>query len=119
MKLAAIVPEFVEYVPEKLEPGKLYVSMKYATAAHLCACGCGREVTTPLSPTDWRLQFDGEAVTLEPSIGNWVFDCRSHYWIRANRIRWSGALSAQQISAIRQRDKALKDAYYKRRPDAT
>jgi hypothetical protein len=45
-------PEFVEFMPDKLEPGVIYVSIPYATAAHLCACGYGNEVTTPISPTD-------------------------------------------------------------------
>jgi hypothetical protein len=33
----------------------LYVSIEFATAAHSCACGCGREVVTPPGPTDWRI----------------------------------------------------------------
>ncbi|MEW1836919.1 DUF6527 family protein [Nonomuraea angiospora] len=43
---------FVEHIPERLEPGELYISFPFATAAHLCACGCGKEVVIPLSPTD-------------------------------------------------------------------
>ena len=50
--------EFVQAIPEKLEDGTLYVSMDYATVVHKCCCGCGREVVTPLSPTDWKLTFD-------------------------------------------------------------
>jgi len=34
-------------------------------------------VVTPLSPTGWSLIFDGETVSLYPSIGNWNFPCRS------------------------------------------
>jgi hypothetical protein len=51
-----------------------------------CACGCGKEVVTPLSATDWKLIFDGKTVSLDPSIGNWGFPCRSHYWVRNNRM---------------------------------
>src|SRR5688572_12008813 len=79
---------FVKSVPEQLEEGVLYVSIEYATAIHRCCCGCGNEVVTPLSPKDWKLTFDGESVSLSPSIGNWSFKCRSHYWIARNRIRW-------------------------------
>ena len=79
--------EFVEFVPERLVDDTLYVSISYATAAHRCCCGCGREVVTPLSPTDWQLTFDGETVSLYPSIGNWNFACRSHYWIENNGVR--------------------------------
>jgi hypothetical protein len=94
MRFTQLSPHFVETIPEAVEPGVLYVSMSLASAIHLCACGCGQEVITPLSPTDWKLYFDGENVSLEPSIGNWSFPCRSHYWIRGGKVRWSGSMSA-------------------------
>lgn len=112
MKASALVPAFVTYIPEALEPGKLYVSMEYAMAVHLCACGCGMEVTTPLSPTDWQMQFDGVSVSLSPSIGNWSFPCRSHYWIRNNEVRWSGSMTQTQIARGRSANKAAKASYY-------
>ena len=77
---------FVHYIPEQLEPGVIYISMDYATAAHSCCCGCGEQVITPFTPTDWKLTFDGDTVSLWPSIGNWNFRCRSHYIIRNSRI---------------------------------
>ncbi len=61
---------FVERIPRAPEPGVLYISVEYATAAHSCACGCGEEVMTPLTPTDWKMTFDGETVSLSPSVGN-------------------------------------------------
>ena len=61
--------EFVEFVPDELKERTLYGSIPYKTVVHLCCCGCGREVVTPLSPTDWQLTFDGETVSLHPSIG--------------------------------------------------
>lgn len=79
---------FVSTIPDRLEKGVLYISIDYATAVHLCACGCGQEVVTPLSPHDWSLMFDGETVSLCPSVGNWSFQCRSHYWVRRNRVHW-------------------------------
>ncbi len=78
--------EFVEFIPEKLEKGVIYITMKYATAVHLCACGCKNQVITPFSKNDWKLIFDGDTITLTPSIGNWNFECQSHYWIRRNKI---------------------------------
>ena len=86
---ASLKHMFVEFIPDRLESGALYVSMAFATVAHRCCCGCGSEVVTPLSPTDWKLIFDGESVSLEPSIGNWSFPCQSHYWITGGKIRWS------------------------------
>jgi hypothetical protein len=78
--------EFVEYIPNNLKDGTIYVSFAFATVAHKCCCGCGNEVITPLSPTDWKLIFDGKSISLEPSIGNWNFACRSHYWIIRNKV---------------------------------
>jgi hypothetical protein len=80
---------FVDAAPEVLDDGVLYVSIRYATALHRCACGCGSEIVTPISRTGWILTFDGTAVTLHPSIGNWNYPCRSHYWIRHDRIEWA------------------------------
>jgi len=96
--LVSLTPIFVEYIPRELDPGKLYVSMAYATASHLCACGCGERVVTPLSPSGWTLHFDGQ-VTLSPSIGNWQQPCRSHYFIRGNRIVGAAQWSQTRIDA--------------------
>jgi hypothetical protein len=81
--------KFVEFIPERLEPGVIYVSLRFALVSHHCACGCGEEVVTPLSPKDWQLIFNGETISLYPSIGNWKFECRSHYWVDQNRITWA------------------------------
>jgi hypothetical protein len=93
--------EFVESAPEQLNAGRLYISMPYATTMHLCCCGCGNEVVLPLKPTAWRITYDGEAVSLSPSVGNWSLPCRSHYWIEDSKIRWSGAWTDEQVEAGR------------------
>jgi hypothetical protein len=103
---------FVEYLPESMDPGKLYVSMSYATAAHQCCCGCGQEVVTPLTPTDWKLTFDGESISLHPSIGNWDFPCRSHYVIDRGRIMEADPWSDEQLAKERTRDQRAKASYY-------
>jgi hypothetical protein len=102
--------EFVEFIPEQLVQGVLYISIPYATAQHLCLCGCGHTVVTPLSPRDWRVTFDGETVSLWPSIGNWSFDCQSHYWIERNRICWSRGFTPAKIAEVRARDRAAKES---------
>ncbi|MEO6612407.1 MAG: DUF6527 family protein [Chitinophagaceae bacterium] len=81
-------PEFVELIPDQPEEGVLYISILHTVAIHRCACGCGEEVITPLDPDRWSFTFDGKTVTLDPSIGNWNFPCRSHYFVRRNRIVW-------------------------------
>ena len=79
--------KFVDIIPEETEEGILYVSLKYCTAIHRCPCGCGHEVVTPISPSDWQLTFDGRSVSLSPSIGSYNLECKSHYWIINNKIR--------------------------------
>jgi len=81
--------KFVDLVPDVLENGVIYISIEYCSAIHKCVCGCGNEVVTPLSPNDWKLTFDGKHVSLSPSIGNWNLDCKSHYWIINNEIRYA------------------------------
>jgi hypothetical protein len=103
---------FVKNAPEQLEDGVVYVSVEYASVIHKCCCGCGREVVTPLSPTDWKLTFDGETISLNPSIGNWDFRCQSHYWIVRNEVRWAPKWTARQIREGREQDLARKAAYY-------
>jgi len=104
--------KFVEFIPEQIEGGVLYISIQYCTAIHKCVCGCGNEVVTPLSPTDWELTFDGKTVSLSPSIGNWNFDCKSHYWIIKNKIRFSRQWSAEEIENNRKKDSTKKKKYY-------
>jgi len=104
--------KFVEFMPDTLEDGILYVSMEYCTAIHKCVCGCGNTVVTPISPTDWQLKFDGRTISLSPSIGNWSFDCQSHYWIERNQIKWAGKWDAEEIESGRIRDKELKQKFF-------
>src|SRR5690349_17052399 len=94
---------FVKNIPEQLEDGILYVSVEYATAIHKCCCGCGEQVVTPLSPTRWKMTFDGKTISLRPSIGNWSFKCRSHYWITENRVEWAPNWTDSEIARNRQK----------------
>lgn len=112
MKVSKLDHRFVEFLPDELDDGVLYISTTYATAQHNCCCGCGERVTTPLSPTDWSLTFDGRTVSLHPSIGNWSLPCQSHYWIQRSKIVWAPRLTRDQIGAGRTRDRKTKAAYY-------
>ena len=111
-KTTTLVPEFVEFIPDDLREGIIYVSMTFATAAHKCCCGCGREVVTPLSPADWTITYNGEAISLDPSIGNWSFPCKSHYWVRRGRVRWARPWSEKEVAAGRQREVAAQKRLY-------
>jgi hypothetical protein len=104
---------FVEDIPESLDPGVLYVSMEYATAAHSCCCGCGEEVVTPFTPTDWKMTFDGETISLKPSVGSWTLACRSHYVIDRGKVIEAAPWTSEQIDSERHRDRAAKARYYR------
>jgi hypothetical protein len=113
MRTARFKHELADSFPEKLQAGILYVAKDGDVAGHLCACGCGREVITPLSSTDWSIAVDRLGATLDPSIGNWAFPCRSHYIISDGEVVWAGEMSAKSIARGRQRDKSRKQTYYK------
>ena len=112
MRHSRLEHRFVQHIPDGLEPGVLYISMEYGTAAHSCCCGCGEEVVTPFTPTDWKMTFDGETVSLNPSIGNWTLACRSHYVIKRGRAVEAGPWKDKQVEAERHRDRAAKAHFY-------
>jgi len=110
MKTMRFPHKLVECIPEHPEPGVLYISERFGTAVHLCACGCGMEVVTPIKPGRWKITITAKGASLYPSIGNWSFPCRSHYWITDGRVRWAGDMGDAKISAVRRRDKRDIDA---------
>lgn len=110
MRQETFEPRFVEFVPAELDPGVIYVSMDYATASHLCPCGCQSRVVTPLGPVDWQLLFDG-TVSLRPSIGNGQIPCRSHYFIRSNAVLWALPMTEAQTRRAQRRDRAALAAH--------
>lgn len=104
--------KFVGSIPKRLKNRTLYISTSYNTVLHKCCCGCGEEVVTPISPTDWRLTYDGKSISLYPSIGNWSFDCQSHYWIRNSTVKWAGKWSKRKIENKRKRDRFIREKLF-------
>jgi hypothetical protein len=102
-------PVFVTYIPPQLTSGHLYVSMEYATAVHLCACGCGTKTVTPLAADGWTLKFDG-SVTLRPSVGNGQSPCKSHYLITRDVIEWLPPIGIASTRRAIARDQAAATA---------
>jgi hypothetical protein len=80
--------KFVKSAPEILDEGVLYISMDYGTALHKCC---------------WQLLFDGKTISLYPSIGNWSFKCRSHYWIWNSEVEWAASWGQREIDAAKDR----------------
>ncbi len=99
-------------MPKKLEPGLLYVSEQYEVAGHLCACGCGNKVMTPLGPAEWSYEDSSHGPTLTPSIGSWQLPCKSHYWITRGEVSWAGQWSAGRIERGRRAEEDRRRAYY-------
>jgi hypothetical protein len=102
----------VQYMPKALEPGVLYYAEEYGAAAHLCACGCGTKIRTPIGPTEWHLEDRPRGVSLSPSVGNWQHPCKSHYSIKDGEIRRAGQWTDQEIEAGRAREAERRAEYY-------
>jgi hypothetical protein len=98
--------KFVEFIPSEIEENVLYISIEYDVAKHKCACGCGAIIVTSLSPARWRLTYDGETVSLSPSIGNWSHPCKSHYFITNDKVVWAGSISEDAIRNVVKNDQA-------------
>lgn len=89
-KINELKPVYVDYMPDQLEAGKLYISTVFKLAIHLCACGCGEQTVTPLGDKEWMLTDKGGKITLRPSIGNFSGEnpYHAHYYITDNKIEW-------------------------------
>jgi hypothetical protein len=112
LKIHRLTPNFVSQFPEDLEEGTLYISQEFSLTAHKCCCGCGEDVYNKLGPAKWRLTKNPDgSVTLDPSIGNWKYKCKSHYWIRRNRVIDAGRMTPKQIHNIQEKDRRDRDAH--------
>lgn len=113
MSRASYAHEFVTAFPDQLADGVLYVSIEFGTSAHRCFCGCGQEVYTRFSPRDWAMTFDGETVSIWPSIGNWSFLCQSHYILKKGQVQWADRWSREEIEWGRAADRDRKARHYR------
>lgn len=96
----------VEAIPPSLAEGVLYFSQTHMIAVHLCACGCRNRVATPLNLAQWQLKVGPNGASLEPSVGNWGFPCRSHYFIKNGHVEWCLPWTSTEIAAGAIRDAA-------------
>ena len=44
-------------MPEEMTEGEFYISVKHRLTEHLCACGCGTEVSLPLGRSEWSITY--------------------------------------------------------------
>lgn len=103
----------VHYMPKELRPRVLYVSEEFDIAMHLCACGCGSKVKTPLGPTEWSVIETRNGPSLRPSVGNWQQACQSHYWITGGKVVWGQKWTPAQIAAGRRHEEERRRAHYR------
>ena len=114
MKINTIRPEYVTQFPRTFEDGVLYISEEFETAGHMCCCGCGERVITPLNPAKWQIRKDGNKVSLSPSVGNWNYACQSHYWISRSKVIETKKFDARTIQAVQRRDRRDMERYIER-----
>ena len=77
----------------KLEDGVFYVEDGSPYVGYNCPCGCGKVVILPTKKhqpdyNGWGFSENNGKVTLSPSVLSAGFDCKSHYFIRDNKIDW-------------------------------
>jgi hypothetical protein len=90
IKSVDVTPEYIVNAPPwaEMKQGVIYISEQYHSALHLCLCGCGQEVVTPLTANGWTLTKYGDGrISLSPSILNRL-GCRSHYIITKNKANF-------------------------------
>lgn len=102
---------YVDFIPKELDEGVLYISNRFKTASHLCCCGCGHKVVTPLNPARWSLTDHGSTVSLSPSIGLGTLPCCSHYWIRRSRVDWYAPMTMAQTAKAQHSDRYVGQIY--------
>lgn len=94
MKQTTYTTEHVRTKPKEMRDGVLYVMEHYNLAVHRCMCGCGEEVITAIdenggnTPGFWGLTENGGVASLHPSVGNFQFKCRSHYFLKNGKVQW-------------------------------
>lgn len=76
-----------------LEDGVIYVVDGTPYVEYNCPCGCGGVVMLPTKNNQrdyegWGFWEQDGKVTLSPSVFSTGFPCKSHYFIRANRVEW-------------------------------
>lgn len=90
MKQKVYSTEFVDRMPEKedMVNGIVYVAPHFECVLHKCMCGCGEVISTPITQGQWSWEFDGRNICLTPSIGNFSYPCKSHYFLKNGVVIW-------------------------------
>lgn len=73
---------------DDMKQGTVYICDEFLVTSHLCCCGCGERVVMSIDPLGWRYGEKDGKPTFAPSIGNFCFPCKSHYFIRNGEVVW-------------------------------
>ena len=71
--------------PFAIEKG-LVKAREPITAVRIYNTNTSKVIIEEVPCVNQSVKYDGETVSLSPSIGNFQFPCKSHYWIRENRV---------------------------------
>ena len=96
MKLLEYKTKFVATPPKhsELEDGVLYVLPHCNCAIHKCMCGCKDVVVLAIDenngkePYFWGWTYTDGNVSITPSVGNFQFPCKSHYFLQHGKVKW-------------------------------
>ena len=102
-------PEFVESFPTPLDAwGLLHLPrvQHLRPPVRLRLWQRGRH---PTLPAQWSFTYDGDSISVRPSVGNWSFACKSHYVINKGHVRWARGFFSDEIARNRARDRAALD----------
>lgn len=108
---------FVTEIPalSSMKPNTIYIDIEHNVCSHLCPCGCNEEIITPLSRNHgWTLTYDGDSISLSPSIGNGAYKCKSHYFIKNSEIVWCPNIDCTPDSSITTISNQPRIPWYKR-----
>ena len=113
-KAQEIRPRFVESIPPGRPPaGEFLISIKYGMGVLRCPCGCGNTMDVNIEPHRWSIKWDGEHISVCPSISSDWMGCRSHYWVRRNRIVWGYPISRTAEEKKEKEEAKARERIYK------
>jgi len=81
---------YVDRLPMKseMEAEKVYMAENKTQATHLCPCGCGTEILTPLGRGGYRaLENSDESLTISPQIEH--SPCSNNYKLYKGYVIWT------------------------------
>ena len=77
-----------------VEAGELMTGQNNRLIQFQCPCGCGNQIDLFTKEywnrpgKNWTIEVKDSKVTLWPSINMVNHDCKSHFWIRDNKVVW-------------------------------